>query len=263
VLKRIPARDFAPRSSSETKKNMVLPYRMCIAGGWMDQPWVSEVHPGSVVVVGLAPFREFNDRSGMATSSRKKARELWGDVFPPGDRERTAKMLFACENPPGTAYVSGSQDAIGLVYPGVNRLDYSGKYWPHHIESCNDPEIIAWLQSVIRFVPLAPRPDHYNPLLKKDLSVANVKLLGEAGYRCYDAILRKDLSGLGAALNDTLEGWRRILPLTVNAEIEARIAEYRGHAGAIFSGCGGGYIIVASDKPVRDGFPVIIRQPEF
>jgi hypothetical protein len=53
--------------------------RVCLAGGWIDQPWVSEIHPGSVVVAQIWPTIEFNDRSGMATSSRKVGIELWGD----------------------------------------------------------------------------------------------------------------------------------------------------------------------------------------
>ena len=45
VLKRIPPADFIARSSSQSKKRMDLPFRACLAGGWVDQPWVSEIHP--------------------------------------------------------------------------------------------------------------------------------------------------------------------------------------------------------------------------
>ena len=41
------------RSSSATKRNMRFPYRLCLAGGWIDQPWVSEIHPGSAVVAQI------------------------------------------------------------------------------------------------------------------------------------------------------------------------------------------------------------------
>ena len=37
-------------------------------------------------------------------------------------------MLFGAENPPGVQYISGSQDALGLMMPGINRLDYDGDF---------------------------------------------------------------------------------------------------------------------------------------
>lgn len=51
---------------------------------------------------------DFNDRSGMATSSRKIAIEIWGDRYPDGDPIRNARLLFGAENPPDVEYVSGN-----------------------------------------------------------------------------------------------------------------------------------------------------------
>ena len=39
VLERIPKHGMPIRSSSSIKKEDVLPYRLCLAGGWMDQPF--------------------------------------------------------------------------------------------------------------------------------------------------------------------------------------------------------------------------------
>jgi len=47
-----------------------LPYRMAFAGGWIDQPFVSQHNPtppGSMVVVGLEPTCRFMDRCGIGT----------------------------------------------------------------------------------------------------------------------------------------------------------------------------------------------------
>jgi cytidyltransferase-like protein len=63
VLERIPEPGLPPRSSSGTKKDLRFPYRICIAGGWIDQPWVSKINSGSVVVAQLWPTIDFN--SGM------------------------------------------------------------------------------------------------------------------------------------------------------------------------------------------------------
>ena len=38
VLERIPEDGLPARSSSDSKKELKFPYRVCLAGGWMDQP---------------------------------------------------------------------------------------------------------------------------------------------------------------------------------------------------------------------------------
>ncbi|MDP4292765.1 MAG: adenylyltransferase/cytidyltransferase family protein, partial [Bacteroidota bacterium] len=203
VLDRIPEKGLPARSSSETKRELRFPYRICIAGGWMDQPWVSEVYPGSVVVAQIWPTIDFNDRSGMATSSRKVASELWGNELPKGDMIRNAQLLFGAENPPYSSYISGSQDQIGILAPGINRLYYDGGFWPSRIDSCVDPEICEWLSSVLHMIPLEPRPEGYDPIIIKHLDPEIVKELAESGNSCYESILKKDLNGLGKSMTQT------------------------------------------------------------
>jgi hypothetical protein len=62
--------------------------------------------------------------------------------MPQRDPEQLVQELYETENQ-GKAEPSGSQDMIGLVYPGVNRLDYDfthqGGVFPRHIESNRDP----------------------------------------------------------------------------------------------------------------------------
>jgi cytidyltransferase-like protein len=55
ILDRIPEPGLPARSSSGTKKELRFPYRLCLAGGWIDQPWVSKIYPGSVVVAQIWP----------------------------------------------------------------------------------------------------------------------------------------------------------------------------------------------------------------
>ena len=64
-----------------------FPYRLQMAGGWIDQPFVSEVHPeppGSMVVVSMRPTVPYMERSGMATGTRRVAQQLWDDELPSG-----------------------------------------------------------------------------------------------------------------------------------------------------------------------------------
>jgi hypothetical protein len=203
-----------------------LPYRMAFAGGWIDQPFVSRHNPsppGSMVVIAIEPICRFMGRCGM----------------------------------------------IGLIYPGINRLDYDyaheGGRFPAHIESNNDPAVARWLEEVIYMVPIAQRPPGYNPLGKKNLDPTWIQRLGQTGRACYDAIVATDLAGLGRSMNECMQCWEVILPHTVRHEtIHLDLMSILGYyqtryAGAMYSGCGGGYIYVASEEPVPGGFQVQIR----
>jgi cytidyltransferase-like protein len=261
ILERIPEPGLPPRSSSGSKKELRFPYRLCLAGGWLDQPWVSKIHPGSVVVAQIWPSMDFNGRSGLATSSRDFGIKIWGDRYPDGDPVENAKILFGAENPPGKDYVSGSQDHLGLLLPGINNLYYNGGYWPEKIDSLADKETCDWLSEVLNLVKLKPRPDGYNPLKEMHLEKRFIKELGEAGFSCWEGIRNKDIISLGRGLTNTILSWKKILPLTVPDIImkELETKYFCNYPGAITSGAGGGYIIVASDKPVDGAMKIKIR----
>ncbi len=75
-----------------------IPYRMALAGGWIDQPFVSRLNPsppGSMVVVGLEPTCRFMERAGMATGTRRVALELWGGRLPDRDPAELVRELYA------------------------------------------------------------------------------------------------------------------------------------------------------------------------
>jgi cytidyltransferase-like protein len=261
VLERIPEPGLPVRSSSGTKWDLRFPYRICLAGGWIDQPWVSSVYPGSVVVAQIWPTMDFNDRSGLATSSRNIAIKMWGDRYPDGYYEENAKLLFGAENPPGKKYISGSQDHIGLLYPGINRLCYNGGYWPERIESTVNSELCDWLSNVLWLVPLEPRPEGYDPLQEMHLERHLIKELAESGDDCWMAILEKDTDRLGNAVKQTFLAWKKILPLTVPDRImdEMTSKYFPLYPGAITSGSGGGYVIVVSEKEVKGAVKIRVR----
>jgi hypothetical protein len=159
-----------PATTEITEAIGLLPFRMAFAGGWIDQPFVSKLNPtppGSMVVISLKPTCLFMDRAGMATGTRKVAAKIWKNGIPTGDRMALVKELYAAENR-NQPDPSGSQDMIGLIYPGVNRLDYDaafeGGYFPRHIESNNDPAVARWLERVVHVIPVASRPPDYKPV---------------------------------------------------------------------------------------------------
>lgn len=251
-----------------------FPYRMAFAGGWIDQPFLSQHNPsppGSMVVVAIEPNTPFMERSGMGTSTRRIAAQLWNGRLPNRHPAALVQELYKAENE-GLAEPSGSQDMVGLIYPGINRLDYDYAYqgglYPVHIESNNDPDIAHWLENVIYMVPIAQRPFGYNPLGEKNLDPAWIQQLGETGKSCYDAILSKNAAALGASMNDCMQCWETILPQTVRhptiyIDLMAILAHYQArYAGAMYSGCGGGYIYVVSEEPVPGGFQIKVRLNE-
>lgn len=259
------------------KKTMItevigeIPYRMALAGGWIDQPLISRHNPdsfGSMVVVSLQPTMRFMDRCGMGTSTRKVMMKIWNGRIPERNPMELVREAYAAENQWRTA-PSGSQDMAGIIYPGINRLDYDfhyeGGYFPRHIESNTDPEIVQWLEKHIYMVPIAQRPPGYDPLEQQNLDPEWIRRLGQTGRHCYDAILAKDAAALGKSMNDCTACWDAILPdtlyhSTLSLDLLEILSFYQNcYYGAMYSGCGGGYIYVASDEPVPGGFQVKVR----
>ncbi len=248
-----------------------MPYRMQFPGGWIDQPFVSRHNPtppGSMVVIALEPIYHFMNRCGMGTSTRKVAMNLWGERLPKGDPEKLVRELYAAENA-GLEEPSGSQDMAGIIYPGVNRLDYDfaheGGYFPVHVESNNDLNVARWLENVIHMVPIAQRPLGYNPLGEKNLDPEWIRRLGQSGKDCFDAIVNKNIAGLGDSMNECMKCWEAILPHTVRHpsitdDLMAILRYYQSrYGGAMYSGSGGGYIYVVSKEEVPGSIRVKIR----
>jgi hypothetical protein len=248
-----------------------IPYRMALAGGWIDQPFVSKLNPsppGSMVVVSVEPTFRFMDRCGIANSTREVARKLWNETLPDRDPLELVRELYAAENE-GRLEPSGSQDMVGIICPGINRLDYDFTYeegiFPAHIEANNDPGVAHWLERVIHILPIAPRPDGYNPLGEKNLHPEWIQRLGQSGKQCFDAILAQNVRALGASLNECTKCWEALLPHTlrhpaITIDLLGILTHYQArYPGAMYSGCGGGYLYVASDDAVPGSFHLRVR----
>jgi hypothetical protein len=89
--------------------------------------------------------------------------------------------------------------------------------------------------------------------------------LSQTGKDCFNAIVGKDIDALGASMNECMLCWQNILPGTVrHRTIKTDLLEILTHyqnryIGAMYSGCGGGYLYVVSEEAVPDGFKVNIR----
>ena len=262
VLKRIPHANLPARSTTALRTFKPMPYRIDLAGTWIDQPYVSKYYPGSAVTASIEPTIEFNERSGMATSTRKKAIELWNDHLPLEKPEKLAKTLFRYDNDPGTKEVSGSQDSIGIAMPGINKFFYDkGKYWPSKFDTISDLSIIKWLDERLYMLTLWPRPDEYNVLSNTQINTENVKKLTEAADVTWDGLTSMDFKKFTEGFLESFHSQVRMFPKMMNEEIEKIIDLYKGTAKAwkLSGAGGGGYLIMISEKEIPNAFRIKIR----
>ncbi len=271
VLDRTPENGLPSRSTTSLIGEIHIPYRLDLAGAWLDQPFVSEHYPGAVITISIHPIHNFNLRSGMATSTRLRAANLWGGELPVGDPERLARVLFCYDNPPGTKEIAGSQDALGIVMPGLNYLYYNPaaregteKYWPDFIRKIYDEETLSWLEAHLQLVPLTPREPGYSVLSDMSINRENARSLSKATDRCWNGIVRKDLREFGAGMTASFEAQGKLFPNTINPEILEKIGDLRSKVyglGSTGAG-GGGYMVLVSDGKIDGAINVSIRRPE-
>lgn len=262
VSQRLPHENLPSRSTTKLRQQCRIPFRLDLAGGWLDQPFVSKFYPGAVLTINIEPNVQFNSRSGLSTSSRNAAIEMWGNQYPVDDLEKIAKMIFRYENKPGTSYVSGSQDAIGIVFPGLNRLDYDNDYWPHHIESVLDDDILDFIEQHIYMYQLFPRKEQFDVLSDTQINAENAKALSLAADDCWKALLKKDLTAWGKATTDSFNAQIKMFPHMVDLELLEVLDSFKSQVlGWKLCGAGGGgYFVFINDKPIEKTFGIHIRR---
>jgi cytidyltransferase-like protein len=262
ILRREPYGDLAPRSTTALRRRSLIPYRIDLAGGWLDQPWVSEHYPGSVITISLEPTLQFNERSGMASSTRRAAVDLWDPKIPPGDYEKLAKILFCYDNPPGTEVISGSQDSIGIVFPALANAYYEGQYWPTRIAQHTDELTLRFVENALYLMSLGPRGPEFDVLADTKIDRDGAKALADATDGCWDAILDHDIERFGKYFRASFEAQIAMFPNMMNDTVARLIDQYKDQAlGWKLSGAGGGgYLILVSDKLIDGAVRVIARR---
>jgi cytidyltransferase-like protein len=266
VLKRIPYANLPVRSSTSLRRETPIPYRIDIAGTWIDQPYVSKFCSGWAITASIEPTIEFNERSGMATSTRKKAIELWNDNLPMENPEKLAKILFRYDNDPGIKDVSGSQDSIGITMPGINRFFYEKeKYWPSKFETISDPSVIKWLEDRLYMVTLWPRPADFVVLENTNISAPNVKSLTDAAEMAWNGLIAKDINLFTKGFSSSFNSQVKMFPKMMNDKIEKVIDSHRDKALAwkLSGAGGGGYLILISEEEIPSAIKIKIRLKDY
>jgi cytidyltransferase-like protein len=262
VLHRKPSPGLEARSTTALRRRSYIPYRIDLAGGWLDQPFVSKYYPGPVITISLEPTLVFNERSGMASSTRRAAIDLWGTKIPLGNYEKLAKILFCYDNPPGTKEISGSQDSIGIVFPGLAKADYEGEYWPIRFTHVTDEETLRFVESSLYLVTLGPRFEEFDVLADTRIDRDGAKALADATEGCWQAILDHDIHRFGNHFKESFEAQIAMFPNMLNEIVVTMIEQYKDTAlGWKLSGAGGGgYLILISDEPIENATRVIARR---
>lgn len=267
VLDRIPDEGLQARSTTSLRNTCKsrIPYRIDLAGTWIDQPYVSEHGAGWALTVSIEPTVEFMERGGMSTSTRNAAKKVWPYELPEGDEEIIARLLFCFENDPeNKGHVSGAQDAIGICMSGLNRHFYDGHYWPAKIQSCHNDDILDWLEQHIVLYPMFPRRPGCSVVEGKDITPEKVRNLTNAADRCWDAIMDKDLSKFAEAFKDSFDAQVAMFPAMMQSGVQEHIDKWKDSALAwkMLGAGGGGHLALVFDKIPSDPslIPIKIRR---
>ena len=211
-LQRTPHEGLQARSSTSLKQKLSqqessqssgsgIPTRLDLAGTWIDQPYVSQYHPGWAITISLEPTFEVRERCGLSTSTRKMIQRIWPVKLPKMDPEMLARLIFCFENHPerNNKHISGAQDSIGICVPGLCRHYYDNNFWPQKIEYTSDEMTLRFLEQHLVMVPMEPRKVGCSVVEGKDITTEKVTALANAAEACWDAIIAKDLEKFAAA----------------------------------------------------------------
>lgn len=265
-LERVPDAGLEARSTTSLRTNVKsnIPYRIDLAGTWIDQPYVSEHYPGWAITISIEPTQEFMERGGLSTSTRNAARKIWPYELPNYNEEMLARLLFCFENDPENhGHISGAQDAIGICMSGLTRHYYNNRYWPDKIESVHDEDILSWLESHVCLVPMFPRKENVNILEGKDITRDKVKALADAAERCWDAILARDLDAFAKAYTDSFNAQVAMFSAMMQPGVEEYIEQCKAAGAMAWKMCGaggGGHLAIVVDKVPEFAVPIRIRR---
>lgn len=267
VLQREPDAGLEARSTTSIRTSVKpqLPYRLDLAGTWIDQPYVSKYGAGWAITISLEPTIEFMERGGMSTSTRNAMKKIWPYNLPNYDPEKLAKLVFCFENEPEKGgHISGAQDAIGICIPGLSRHYYDNHYWPEKIETIHDEEILSWLENHLCMIPMFPRPEGTSVVEGCKIDAAGVKALSTAAEKCWEAILKRDLKAFAAAFQASFEAQTAMFPAMLSNGVEEWIERYKEKALAwkLSGAGGGGYLALVCEVPPVEAIRVKIRRRE-
>lgn len=272
VLKRNPHEGLEAHSSTAIKEQLCrIPTRLDLAGTWIDQPYVSCYAPGWAITISLEPTFEVRERCGLSTSTRNMIKKIWPLRLPDIEPETLARLMFCYENNPerSDGIISGAQDSIGICIPGLCRHYYDNQYWPSKIETCNDEEVLQFLEAHLVMIPMEPRKPGCSVVEGKDITLEKVQALAKAADDCWNAILARELQAFAAAYQASFEAQVAMFPAMIQGCVQSYIDNYKDKVLAykMPGAGGGGYLAcVVGDakqfvKEHQEAIQLTIRRP--
>ena len=268
VLERDPHEGLEARSSTELKKSpCLIPTRLDLAGTWIDQPYVSCHAPGWALTISLEPSFEIRDRCGLSTSTRNVIKRIWPYQLPNMDPETLARLVFCFENHPERedGIISGAQDAIGICVPGLCRHYYDNHFWPDKIETCEDEDVLCWLENHLCMIPMEPRRPGCSVIEGMDITKTKVETLAKAADDCWYAIMNTDLELFAKAYKDSFNAQVAMFPAMIQGCVQEYIDKYSVMddvlAWKMPGAGGGGYLacVVKDAENFCDNHPEAIK----
>ena len=267
--------DTNQNSEFKTQNSSGIPTRLDLAGTWIDQPYVSQYHPGWAITISLEPTFEVRDRCGLSTSTRKMIQKIWPVKLPKMDPEMLARLVFCFENNPERedGHISGAQDSIGICVPGLCRHYYDNNFWPKKVENTNDEMTLRFLEQHLVMIPMEPRKPGCSVVEGKDITPTKVKALADAAEACWAAILKRDLAAFASAYKASFDAQTAMFPGMIaptyvghpeedNSYIREAIAHYSSLPDVLAwkmpGAGGGGYLALV----VTDAKEFIAKHPE-
>lgn len=258
VLERDPHEGLEARSSTELKKSpCLIPTRLDLAGTWIDQPYVSVHAPGWALTISLEPSFEIRDRCGLSTSTRNVIKRIWPYQLPNMDPETLARLVFCFENHPERedGIISGAQDSIGICVPGLCRHYYDNHFWPDKIETCEDEDVLSWLENHLCMIPMEPRKLGCSVVEGMDITKAKVETLAKAADDCWYAIMNTDLELFAKAYNDSFNAQVAMFPAMIQGCVQEYIDKYSVMEDVLawkMPGAGGGGYLACVVKDIDE-----------
>ena len=268
VLERDPHEGLEARSSTELKKSpCLIPTRLDLAGTWIDQPYVSCHAPGWAITISLEPSFEIRERCGLSTSTRNVIKRIWPYQLPNMDPETLARLVFCFENHPERedGIISGAQDAIGICVPGLCRHYYDNHFWPDKIETCEDEDVLCWLENHLCMIPMEPRRPGCSVIEGMDITKTKVETLAKAADDCWYAIMNTDLELFAKAYKDSFNAQVAMFPAMIQGCVQEYIDKYSVMddvlAWKMPGAGGGGYLacVVKDTENFCDNHPEAIK----
>jgi len=119
---------------------------------------------------------------------------------------------------------------------------YSSRgFWPERIETCDDEDILQWLERHLVMIPMEPRKPGCAVVEGNDITEEKVRSLAKAADNCWEAIMNRDLEAFARAYRDSFNAQTAMFPAMIQGSVQRYIDTYKDKVLAYkMPGAGGG-----------------------